>query len=128
MPIVCYFYYYSTVLKLEIWNSDISNGFYIIWDCLIYHGILCLYIWSFIHPFNFFDKLFWKSYEDCIESVVFEALGRIKIMQLGRKNKSVFSWNCKILLTKDYKGSKRKLLQLLITSSKAWGFTVMYQH
>jgi hypothetical protein len=43
MPIPCHFYYYSSMLQLEMGAGDASSSSFIIEECFNYTGIFCVY-------------------------------------------------------------------------------------
>jgi hypothetical protein len=69
IPIPCSFYYYYSVVQLEVWDSDTSRRSFIVQDCFSYPGF-------FVFPyevencsFQLCKELCWNFDEDFIESV-----------------------------------------------------------
>lgn len=44
MPIPCYFYYYSSVIELEVRNGDASGSSFTVQDYFSYPGVVCLFV------------------------------------------------------------------------------------
>ena len=74
------FYYYTSVVQLEIRNGDISSSSFIVRDCfeailfllLLFCFLFCLFVFSYeaeICTFKICKELHWKLDKDCIESV-----------------------------------------------------------
>ena len=78
--ILCSFYYYCSVVQLEVWVGDFSWNFFLVQDCFDYPGFfLCFSIWNWELLFQGVYKILLEFWWGCSNQI---ALGKVTILTM----------------------------------------------
>lgn len=91
IPVPCCFYYYCSVIHLEVWDGDTTGSSFIIQDCLGYPVIFLCILKNFK---TFFKFLWWIGLEFLFGLYLYIAFKRIVIVTM-----SIFAFKRIVIFT-----------------------------